>query len=191
MIGTADGKTNQSGNESNLGKSSHEASKALNSILSSPRLKRLALREPDLAARKREVADIERVRDILGLEEDQIDLVVEAARSGNEAADADEAKIFALQAEVLALRRVMSKVEASRKAAEIRKFFDDGTFRNSLSLNSTHYSADIILLLHPSQLGLESLQHLGALDLHGLLEHPRMEVLDVLFQLSYELFSFV
>ncbi|MGB0386024.1 MAG: hypothetical protein ACPGWR_14555 [Ardenticatenaceae bacterium] len=127
MIGTADGKTNQSGNESNLGKSSHEASRALNSLLSSPRLKRLALQESDLAARKRDVADIERVRGILGLAEDQIDLVVEAARSGNEAADADEAKILALQVEILALRRVMSQVEGSRKAADIRKLFDDGS----------------------------------------------------------------
>lgn len=124
MIETADGKTSQSGGESNS--PLHEASRALNSLLSSPYLKRLALQEPDLAVRKRDMADIERVQKILELAEDQIDLVVEAARSVNEAAEADETKLLLLQAEVLALRRVISRVEASRKAADIRKLFDDG-----------------------------------------------------------------
>lgn len=122
MYETADGKINQSGSKSNLGL--HEASRALNCFISSSRLKKLALREPDFAARKRDVADIERVREILGLAEDQIDLVVEAARSGNEATDAIDDQVLALQGEVLVLRRVMSKVEASRKSADVRKLFD-------------------------------------------------------------------
>ena len=53
MIGTTDGKTSQSGSESNLGQLSHEASRALNSHLSSPRLLLLALGEADMGKYRR------------------------------------------------------------------------------------------------------------------------------------------
>ncbi|MCB9076741.1 MAG: hypothetical protein H6631_04065 [Anaerolineaceae bacterium] len=93
----------------------------LQSLLNSPRVEKLAARDPNLAT------NLGQAKGILTRANIQIEAIVQAARSGDQVKieSADENLEKQMQDLAAALKKVMAKIEESRKPATINKLFEE------------------------------------------------------------------